>query len=88
MNEFLYGAIAMGSAVAGLLFLRFYRRTHDRFFLYFTASFWLEALGRLVVVAWPLSDESSTPIYLLRILAYGLILAAIVEKNVRRHDGP
>lgn len=84
MSGFLYGAIAMASAVAGLVFLRFYRRTHDRFFLYFVASFWLEAIGRWCTAMWHLSDDSSVPIYVLRIIAYGLILAAIVDKNLAR----
>jgi len=32
----------MGSLVAGLFFLHFWRSTRDKFFLYFTASFWIK----------------------------------------------
>jgi hypothetical protein len=86
MEDYLYGAIATACAVAGLLFLRFYRRTHDRFFLYFVASFWLEAVTRTCAAFLDLSDSGDSPIFVLRIVAYGLILAAIFDKNLpRRH---
>lgn len=39
MTDFLAGPIAMASFVAGLVFLRFHRRTSDRLFLFFAASF-------------------------------------------------
>ena len=87
MIEFLLGATTMASAVVGLAFLRFYRRTHDRFFLFFAASFWLDALSR--VWNWqrdPL-NESDTVVFVVRLIAYSLILAAIVDKNLRRDGG-
>ena len=86
MNLFLLGAISMGSAVAALLFLRFWRRTHDRLFLYFGASFLLEAINRAMFAWNGARSEEATLYYLVRLLAYGLILWAIIEKNiVRRH---
>lgn len=82
MVVFLAGAIAMASFVAGLVFLRFYKRTLDRIFLFFTGSFWLDALGRTLEVAVDFSDENSGSIlYTLRIVAYGLILVGILDKN-------
>ena len=39
MEAFLLGMISMGFAVAALLFLRFWRSTQDRFFLFFAAAF-------------------------------------------------
>jgi hypothetical protein len=80
---FLFGAIVFAWIIAGLGFLRFYRRTRDRFFLYFVASFWLEA------VDYACSASDFTPFgpntaYLLRIVAYGLILVAIFDKNLPR----
>lgn len=84
MADFLYGAISMAAAVAALCFLRFYRRTGDRFFVYFCASFALESLSRLLFVLLRWNEQSSDWFYVLRLVAYGLILAAIVDKNVRR----
>ena len=82
MNEFLYGAIATAAAVAGLVFLRYYQRTHDRLFVFFAASFWLEALGRILAVSLPGFDDNSSNIFLLRFVSYALILAAIFDKNL------
>jgi hypothetical protein len=84
VNLFMLGAIAMGSAVAALLFLRFWRRTQDRLFLYFAASFLLEAINRSLFAYNGAHSEEATLYYLVRLLAYGLILWAIVEKNLRR----
>jgi len=84
MTQFLLGAIAMGSAVAALLFLRYWRRTRDRLFLYFSASFLLEAVNRALFAWNGAHSEEATLYYLVRLLAYGLILWAIVEKNLRR----
>ncbi|MDC8012811.1 DUF5985 family protein [Tahibacter soli] len=81
MVDFTTGAIAMASFVAGLVFLRFFRRTRDRIFVFFVAAFWLDAAGRTLEVALRLSDENDALVYLVRLVAYGLILAAILDKN-------
>ncbi|HJT97095.1 MAG TPA: DUF5985 family protein [Rhodanobacteraceae bacterium] len=86
MNDFLLGAIATASAVAGLIFLRFHRRTRDRFFLYFVASFWIEAAARWCISALHWADEDDGAMYALRIVAYGLILVAILDKNLPRRE--
>lgn len=89
MNQLFAGAIAMGSLVIALFFLRFWRNTQDRFFLYFALSFLLEGLHR-VYASFDLSSSEDTPHhYLVRLLAYLLILWAIVEKNwPRNKDKP
>lgn len=84
MGQFLLGAIAMGSAVAALLFLRFWRHSHDRLFLYFAISFLLEAANRTVFAYNGAYNEEATLYYIARLLSYGLILWAIIEKNLRR----
>jgi uncharacterized membrane protein HdeD (DUF308 family) len=84
MADFLYGAIAMAAATAALFFLRFYRRTGDRFFLYFFASFGLEGLARLLAVVLRWDDSNNQWFYVLRVAAYALILVAIVDKNLPR----
>jgi hypothetical protein len=81
MEQLLMGGIAVANAFVGLFFFRFWMRTRDRFFLYFCGSFWIEAalrvvLGLLVDVA-----ESNPVTYVARLLAYGLILLAILDKN-------
>ena len=82
MNDILTGAIAMGSGVIALFFLRFWRSTRDRFFLYFALSFGIEGAHR-VYSALTYQDNEDSPLhYLIRLLAYGLILWAILEKNL------
>jgi hypothetical protein len=81
MNEMLTGAIAAGSVVAGLFFLRFWKTTRDRFFLYFAISFLLEGGNRFLLGFMGWLREEAPAYYLIRLVAYGLILAAILEKN-------
>jgi hypothetical protein len=84
MVDFMTGAIAMGSFVAGLFFLGFFHRTRDRIFVFFLAAFWLDAAGRVVEVALRLSDENDSIVYIVRLVAYGIILAGIFDKNLPR----
>jgi glucose uptake protein GlcU len=75
------GMLVMGYAVAGLFFLRFWRQTRDRLFGIFAAAFWLLAAQRLALA---LSDDPNGEqvlLYGIRLLAFVLILAAIVDKN-------
>jgi len=85
MVNFLLGAIAMAFGTAGLVFLRYYRSSRDRLFLYFTAFFWIETIGRALQAIAGLGDENPW-IYALRVAAFGLILAGIVDKNLPRAD--
>ncbi|PWF39451.1 hypothetical protein C7C56_027010 [Massilia glaciei] len=82
----LSGAIAMGLIVVSLFFLRYWRSTRDRFFLYFAASFALEALTRVLLGIAAAKSEDAPLYYLIRLLAYGLILIAIYEKNRGRKN--
>jgi len=89
VDDFILGAIATAAAVAGLIFLRYYRRTRDRFFLFFAASFALESLGRILSVLIPAFDDRNSGIFIMRLVAYSLILLAIALKNLpaqREHD--
>lgn len=75
------GAIAMGYAVVGLFFLRFWRETLDRLFLIFSWAFWLLAFQRLALVLSREMIEDYTGLYLVRLFAFLLILWAIIDKN-------
>ena len=82
MNDLIAGAVCMGSLLIALFFLRFWRDSGDRFFLYFAASFFIEGLHRLYSALHDAGGEDSPLHYLIRLLAYGLILWAILEKNL------
>jgi len=81
MNEMLIGAIAAASLAAGLFFFRFWRTTRDRFFLLFALSFWIEGVNRVLLYEWAGLDDDAPVYYVIRLLTYGLILAAIIGKN-------
>ena len=82
MIAFLSGAITMGALVAGLFFLRFWRKTGDRFFLAFAVAFFLLALNQALALWIGGADERAGYTYLLRVVAFLLILAAIIDKNL------
>lgn len=81
MNDLLAGGIATAALLCGLFFLRFWRDTGDRFFLLFAIAFWIEGGDRLLISAYVGPDETSAWYYLPRIVAYGLIMTAIIQKN-------
>jgi hypothetical protein len=91
MNEFLWGALAMASWTAGLFFLRFWRLTHDRLFVFFALSFWALAANWFALGVLELETEQSHHVYWLRLLSFVLIIAGIVDKNrrtAREHEPP
>lgn len=83
MNELMAGATAMGSLVIALFFLRFWRSSGDRLFLYFALSFLVQAGHRVyaaLVMAHDAHEENPLH-YAIRLLAYALIIWAVLEKN-------
>ena len=81
MSMLLTGALVMACAVVGLHFLRFWSSTRDGFFLYFAASFWLQGLQWLYTGLVGAEGEYEPVPYVARLVAYGLIVLAIVRKN-------
>jgi len=81
LANFSYGVMAALCWVIGLFFLGFWRRTRDRFFLWFAAAFWLLGLGRFALAVFAETNEAHQSIYLLRLVAYVVFLVAILDKN-------
>ena len=86
IEGFLLGMIVTSSLVAGLFFLRFWKRTADPLFLAFAAAFMIEGLNRLGFLLVERPQEGSPAIYIVRLLAFLLLLSAIVWKNRRREQ--
>ena len=80
----LVGVIGCASLTAALFFLRFWKHTRDRFFLFFALSFAVEGVNRVILFLSVGPNEEAPVYYLVRLVAYGLIVAAIVDKNRRR----
>lgn len=81
LANFEYGAIAAACWVIGLFFLGFWRKTHDRFFVLFASAFFLLGLGRFAMSLLSETNETRPSVYIVRLLAYLVFLAAIVDKN-------
>jgi hypothetical protein len=75
------GLLVMGYAVAGLFFLRFWRETRDRLFGIFAGAFWLLAVQRALLALFQDPDNEQVWLYGIRLLAFVLILVAIIDKN-------
>lgn len=84
MYEFMIGIIAAISLVISMFFFRFWRRTKDRFFIFFALSFFIEACNRVLMAGIPGWVESSPSFYMIRLLAYTLIIVAILDKNRKK----
>jgi hypothetical protein len=82
VTDILLGAVIMGDVIAAVFFVRYWKLTGDRFFLFFSASFIAIAVSRVVV------DENLPPVgyepfgYMIRILSYLFIIAGIMYKNI------
>lgn len=81
MYEVFSGALMICCLVAGLFFLKFWRKTNDRLFMLFSFSFFLLSFERLVLGYLGSRNEPSPLIYLIRLAAFILIIYAIVDKN-------
>ena len=81
LREFLWGALTMGCLTASAIFLKSWRGSRDRFFLLFAVAFLCMALNWTALAVIKPPRESMHYVYLLRLVAYVLILVAIVDKN-------
>jgi hypothetical protein len=80
-NTFLSGGVMLGFLVAAVFFLRFWTRTRDRLFLLFALAFAVLGAQRFLVLFGPDSDERVVYLYGPRLIGFGLILWAIIDKN-------
>jgi hypothetical protein len=92
--EFLSGICMATFAASGVFFFKFYRGSRDRFFLFFGLACWLLALERVVLLSYEIAfqsirtvaTEGASWVFTIRLLAFLLILAGIVDKNRRTTD--
>lgn len=85
MNQpyaFLSGALTVGYLLLALFFLKFWKRTRDPLFSTFAWAFGLMAANQFAVAAWGSYDVDVGWTYVLRLLAFVLIIVAIARKNM------
>lgn len=83
LEAFLTGVIATASLAVGLFFLRFWRETRDSLFMAFALAFSIEGLNRASILVLDHPNEGSPRIYIVRCIAFLLILMGVVNKNRR-----
>jgi membrane-associated PAP2 superfamily phosphatase len=82
--DFFAGLVTAGFAVCALFFLRFWTRARDSLFLAFSLAFALLAVSQALTVLLGLPQEERSWIYLLRLLAFLILIVAILRKNLGR----
>jgi hypothetical protein len=83
IEGFLIGVIVTTSLTASLYFLKFWKQTRDVLFLAFAAAFLIEGLNRIPRLFAENPAEGSPSMYVVRGLAFLLLLGAILYKNRR-----
>jgi hypothetical protein len=81
MTSFISGAVMMGCFVIAAIFWKSWRRTADRLLGWFALSFLLLGVERLMIEATHVQELSTPWVYVMRLVAFGVIAVAIVEKN-------
>jgi hypothetical protein len=81
MNEFLTGIATCGAWGIAAFFVRFWLETRDRFFALFAAAFLILSVNWLLLAMWQPPSETRPFFYLLRLAAFTLIIAAVIDKN-------
>lgn len=84
IESFISGAVVFGFLLAGLFFLRFWKRTGDRLFVAFAMAFWLLGFQQGLIALTQMPIEERSPLYLIRLAAFALIIASIWMKNRRK----
>ncbi len=73
------GALTFACVIAAVFFLRYWSNTRDRFFLWFAGAFLTFGLNWGVVGF--VNTEHTHLVYIIRLVGFLLIIAAIVGKN-------
>lgn len=87
LHTFLCGVLTALAFVIGAAFARYYVLSRDRFFIFLTITFWV--LGaNWASLASEVSEGDRPYFYLMRLFAFLVLLAGIVDKNRRRPPEP
>lgn len=88
VNQLISGFMVAAYWGAGLFFTRFWRESRDRLFIIFASAFWLLGIQRLALSLTTEVNENVTYLYVVRLIAFVLILWGIIDKNrARKRSG-
>jgi hypothetical protein len=83
LNQFLAGAASVSLLVIAMFFIRFWKRTRDRLFLFFASAFLILMLERLIRASMEIETEWAPYVYMVRLAAFVVIIIGVVDKNRR-----
>ena len=78
---FLLGVAATAAWISAMLFLRYWRESRDILFALFALAFMLLGLSWALLSIFNPVGDASPFIYGLRLVAFLLIIAAVIQKN-------
>jgi hypothetical protein len=81
ITQFLSGALVLAYWAIGMFFMRFWKKTLDHFFAVFAWAFWVLAIERVILLIVNPENEFRPYVYLVRLIAFLLIIGAIIVKN-------
>jgi hypothetical protein len=81
LTALLHGAVAMGCAVVCAFFMRFWRQSSDRLFLYFALAFAILAADFFLMGLIGAAPEWRVSVFTVRLAAFVVILVGILDKN-------
>lgn len=78
---FIHGAVSMGCAITAVFFLKFWRQSTDRLFLFFAIAFVILAADYVMLGLLSAATEWRVPVFALRLCAFVVLLLGILDKN-------
>jgi hypothetical protein len=87
INAAVSGGVGVAFAMIGVCFMRFWRSNGSRLFLLFAVAFFLLTVERVLIVLVNPDNELAPYIYSMRLLAFLVIIAAIIDQNRRPSGG-
>jgi hypothetical protein len=81
INAALSGGIAVAFGMIGVCFVRFWRSSRIKLFLLFAIAFFLLTIERVVLLLASPTNEFAPYVYVIRLAAFAVIIAAIIDQN-------
>ncbi len=84
LHSFLLGVVAMGSWTVAIFFLRFWKLSGERLFLFFAGAFVTLSIDWIALAILNPVTQTRHYFFAVRLVAFALIIVGIIDKNGRR----
>lgn len=86
LTFFFSGIIFTSFGFAGIFFLKFWKKTKERFFLAFALACWALSIERIAMLIESKNNETSAWVYLFRLVAFFLVFLAVYHANQQKRE--